>query len=214
MPYRGHHGWSRLHYYIIMTVSQTFLCRNFTFTAVLVAACPIHPSTGNYRGTPAVGKVVLYIWGSLSGGGVSHCLLPPNSRPFFVCQCTAINTTDIYSPHYKKCTLTLCISWDVNSSTVIHCLYVVSNWVPGSRQERQTIPAVFLIIFCIPTLSNSPFRVLNAPCSQSGSVDINRPSSALKRRHGVAPTFQTRPDLPLSLTPTRRSVVPMRPLPY
>ena len=64
MSHRGHRGWGRFPSSKITTVSRTFWCRKWTRIAVLVAARPGHPSTGQLRGPPLVGKAMQYFCGS------------------------------------------------------------------------------------------------------------------------------------------------------
>ena len=44
-----------------------------------------------------------------------------------------------------------------------------SNCITTTWHGRQTIPTIFPTFFFRPTLSNSPTRVLNTPCSHPGS---------------------------------------------
>ena len=178
MSHRGNQGWGRLPSYIITTVSCTCLWRNCNIITVLVAACPLHPWTGHSLSPPPFGKAILYVWLSLSVGGISHCHLPPTSIPCCVFRCTASNPTSISSQNSKHFTMTLCLSQYVNPYPFIRPLFTVSDWVSDVWQGHQTIPAVSHTFFCSPIILNSPVRVLNAPFSQFGSVDATSPSSA------------------------------------
>ena len=102
MLHLGHRGWERFPSSKIITVSWTCRWEKCTCITVLVAACPIHPSTGKFHGTPMVRKSILYVCGSSPGfvasqrrtpplpsHDVSACVLPENRAP---------------SPHYTPCT--------------------------------------------------------------------------------------------------------------
>ena len=174
MSHLGHRGWGRLPSSSIITVSQTFLCREFILVAFHVDARPLHPLTRNSNSPPAVGKYILYI----CGAGVSQFCLPTTYFPCCVGRCTASNPTTIYSPQPKHFTLTLCLYRYVSPSTVICQSYAASDWVPAAWKGRHTIPTVLPTFVRSPTLSNILVRVPNAPCSHSGSVDATSPSYA------------------------------------
>ena len=157
-----------------ITVSQTCLCRKFTVIVVLVVACPLHPSSGNSHDLAAVGKDIQYILVSMSRRGyttdfyllISHHTwysdAPPATPP--PCYCHIPDTVILPS------VLPIVLVPPPSSAAA-------SDWVPADRQGWQIIPTIFLTFFRNTTLSNNPVMVSNAPCIQTGSVDVTRPSS-------------------------------------
>ena len=70
IPQWGHRGWGRFPSSKIKMVSLTCLWNKFTLSAILVAARPLHPSTGHSCGPAAVGNEIQYVCGSPSGEGL------------------------------------------------------------------------------------------------------------------------------------------------
>ena len=63
------------------TVSRTCQCRKWTRIAVLFAARPGHPSTGQLRGPPLEGKAMRYVRGSSPVAEVVQLHLSSAARP-------------------------------------------------------------------------------------------------------------------------------------
>ena len=76
IPQRGHRGWGRLPFSRMTTVSLTCLCRKYILSAALVAALPLHPSTGKSRSPVTLRKDIRNACGLSGGGGIP---LPPPS---------------------------------------------------------------------------------------------------------------------------------------
>ena len=180
------------------TVSQTCRWIKCTRIDVLVAKHPGHPSTGQFCGPPAVGKVILYIRGSSPGAVADQLLLPYSDLPFCVYMCPAINPSTISSLHSLHCTLPLYRSWYEGPSPVICLPYTTSDCAPAAWHRRQTMPNVLPKLVRRPTLSNRPTKVLKNPWSHCGSNDATIPSSVHKRALLCPPSC---PCLPRSSTP-------------
>ena len=77
MSYRGHRWWGRLPYSNITTVSRTCRFQKYTCMADCIAACPIHPSTGQDLGPAFYRNVILNIIGSSPPSPYSYFFLSP-----------------------------------------------------------------------------------------------------------------------------------------
>ena len=85
ISHRGQHGWGRFTYSIITTVSRTCQCQKCTRMAVRVAACQLHPSTGQGLGPAFSGNTILYVLEFLLPTSPSpSCPWPPLTMPFWV----------------------------------------------------------------------------------------------------------------------------------
>ena len=177
MSHRGHRGWGRFPTYKMTTVSRTCRCRKWTSIAVLVAACPGHPSNGQIRGPLLDGKVMWYvrIYSPLAKFVQLH--LSSAARSCCVFMCPSIDPAAIHSPHSLHCTRPFCCSQQECPSPVIRHPYAESKWVPAACHGRQTMPTVFPTLVCRPTQSNRPTRVLNSPWIHCGSENTTTPLS-------------------------------------
>ena len=122
MSHRGHRGWGRFPTYKMTTVSRTCRCRKWTSIAVLVAACPGHPSNGQIRGPLLDGKVMWYvrIYSPLAKFVQLH--LSSAARSCCVFMCPSIDPAAIHSPHSLHCTRPFCCSQQECPSPVIRTL--------------------------------------------------------------------------------------------
>ena len=159
----GHCGWSSFPPSKTTTVSRTCRWKNCTRIAVLVAARPGHPSTGQFRGPPTVRKSIVYIRGSSPGDMAAQLRILYAALPFCVCMCPAINPSAISSSHSLHCTCPLCLFRYQCPSPVIHLPYAAFDCVPAAWNRQQTMPTVFLTLVISPTLSNRPTKVLKYP---------------------------------------------------
>ena len=161
----------------IKTLSCTCRWENCTCIAVLVAARSGHPSTGQFRGPPAVENSIMYVRGSLPVAMAYHHHLPSASLPCCVFMFTDNNPSTISSLHYLRWIQPLYLSCYGGNSLVILLLYAASDCVPTTWHGWKTMPTVFPKLSPRPTLSNRPTKVLKAPWRHHGSDDVNMLSS-------------------------------------
>ena len=110
MPHQGHRGWGRFPSPKMTTVSRTCRCRKCTCIAVLIAARPGHPSTGQLRRPSLSGKAMRYACGSFPVAKVFHIRLYSAARLCCVILCPAKDPSVISYPHSLHCTRTFCCS--------------------------------------------------------------------------------------------------------
>ena len=175
---RGNHEWGRLPYYRIIMESLMCLWKKCTLSTVLVTNHPLHSSTENSCGPSKVGNNTRIVCGSPSGG----CVLPLMSPS----RVHAMLSLLMY--HQKTCwqflttvrVLQPCpLSGPIGESFPHHppfvsCIRLGPHCAAGTEYYPKCPPNFFKS----PTLSKNPFKVSNDPCSQTGSADTTRLSSA------------------------------------
>ena len=119
-----------------------------------------------------------YVRGSSPVAKVFQIYLSSASIPCCVILCPTKDPDTISSHHSLNCTSPLCRSRPKGPSPVIRRLHAASDWVPAAWHEQQNMPTVFPKFIHMPTLSNRPTRIINAPRIHHGYDDATVPLSA------------------------------------
>ena len=90
-----HFGWGRFPSSKTTTLFRTCRWRKCTRIAVLVTARPRQPSTGQFRGLPAVRKAIWYVRASSLRGAANQLNLPSAALPCCVLICPASDLSAI-----------------------------------------------------------------------------------------------------------------------
>ena len=84
MSQRGNRGWGRFPSSKMIKISRKCRWEKCTHIAVLIAALPIHPSTGQFHSPHVFRKAIMYIYGS-SPGAVAPPTPSPLRCPLMLC---------------------------------------------------------------------------------------------------------------------------------
>ena len=214
MYHQGHRGWGRSPSSSIITVSWTYLCRKCTLITVLVADHPLHPSTGNSRGSSRLGNTSYMSVALCHGLGYPISVyLPLLSHDASVDVLPA--TPPTFTHHNMNTALWLYISPGMLVtllSSVYHTPPLTGYLLPGRGSITSQPP--YLHSSTVPLYQKSQLGSQTNLADITGllMLPVHYPRKNMFRC--VVQPFREPPVPPLSLPTTRPSVLPLRPPPH
>ena len=194
-------------------VTLTCLWKKCTLSVVLIAALPLHPSTGHSCGPAAVGNNIWCVCGSTYGGWSPTAVSLP--RPIHTDSVYVPPSTPPPVPHHSQFNAPLPSVWPgiwfPPPSSAVHILLLTGYPLcgRGGRSFRKSSCRFSKKSHCVTTWPGCQTLLATRP---GPSI---RPGhhSRRKRRHGVVPPFLNRPALLRLLSPMKSSDAPLHPPP-